>query len=324
LSNDLVTYIFEDDEGILWIGTAGGLNRFDRKTETFSHYREKDGLPNDLVYGVLPDEQGNLWLSTNKGVSRFNPQTETFTNFDVSDGLQSNEFSALAIYQSERGQMFLGGVNGLNAFYPGEVKDNQVVPPIVLTSLTQGGAPLDVDTAVNNISEITLNWPGNFFEFEFAALSYANPEKNEYAYMLEGFDEDWNEIGARRYGKYTNLPGGTYTLRLIGSNNDGLWNEEGASVTVTIVPPFWSTWWFRGLGLLAILAVVIGGSRLRVRGVEARSRELESQVVSRTKELAALNSVAAVVSRSLDLQQVLSLSITGGRRAIDHSGPQGL
>jgi len=135
------------------------------------------------------------------------------------------------------------------------------------------------------------------------------PEENEYAYKLEGFDEDWVRIGNRRYGRYTNLPGGTYTLRMIGSNNDGVWNEEGASVEITIVPPFWATWWFRGLGLLAILAVVIGGYRLRVRNVEARSRELESQVVSRTIELAALNTVAAVISRSLDLQEVLASAL---------------
>jgi hypothetical protein len=254
-------------------------------------------------------------------LSRFNPQTETFKNFDVSDGLQGNEFNSFALHQSDSGQMFFGGINGLNVFYPGEVKDNQTVPTLVLTALTQGGAPLDMDTAVNDITEITLNWPGNFFEFEFAALSYANPEENEYAYMLDGFDEDWNEIGTRRYGKYTNLPGGTYTLRLIGSNNDGIWNEEGASVKVTIVPPFWATWWFRGLGLLAVLGVAIGGYRLRVRNVEARSRELESQVVSRTKELAALNAVAAVVSRSLDLQKLLTnaLDKTLETRALMHS-----
>jgi signal transduction histidine kinase len=181
--------------------------------------------------------------------------------------------------------MFFGGIDGLNAFYPGEVKENLTVPPLVLTALTQGGAALDVDTAVNNISEITLNWPSNFFEFEFAALSYANPEENEYAYKLEGLDEDWVRVGNRNYGRYTNLPSGTYTLRLIGSNNDGIWNEEGASLKVTIVPPFWATWWFRGVVFLAVLGTIFGGYRLRVRSLEARSRELESRFEQRTAEL---------------------------------------
>ena len=291
---------------MLWIGTAGGLNKLDQQREHFTHFREKDGLPNDTVLGILEDEQGNLWLSTNNGLSKFNPQAETFVNYDESDGLQSQEFSGLSYHQNSSGLMFFGGINGLNAFSPVEFQDNETIPPVVLTSLTQGGDALDTAVSSENVSEITLNWPSNFFEFEFAALSYANPEENEYAYKLEGFDEDWVRVGNRSFGRYTNLPGGTYTLRLIGSNNDGIWNEEGASVEVTIVPPFWATWWFRGLGLLAILAVVIGGYRLRVRNVEARSRELESQVVSRTKELAALNAVAAVVSRSLDLQEVLA------------------
>ena len=306
LSNNLVTSFFEDAAGDLWLGTAGGLNKLDQQRENFTHYREKDGLPNDTVLGILEDEQGILWLSTNNGVSKFDPQAETFINYDESDGLQSQEFSGYAYHQNNDGLMFFGGINGLNAFSPAEFQDNVTIPPVVVTALTQGGDALETAVSIENVDEITLNWPANFFEFEFAALSFANPEENQYAYKLEGFDEDWNRVGSRPYGRYTNLPGGSYTLRLIGSNNDGIWNEEGATVKVTVVPPFWSTWWFRSLGLLAILAVVVGGFRLRVRNIEARSRELESEVVNRTKELAALNDVAAVVSRSLDLQRVLT------------------
>ena len=306
LSNNLVTSFLEDEAGDLWIGTSGGLNKLDQQRENFTQYREKDGLPNDTVLGILEDGQGNLWLSTNNGVSKFNPQAETFINYDESDGLQSQEFSGWSYFQNSDGLMFLGGINGLNAFSPAEFQDNATIPPVVLTALTQNGELLDAAVSIENVNEITLNWPANFFEFEFASLSYANPDENEYAYMLEGFDEDWNRVGNRQYGRYTNLPGGTYTLRMIGSNNDGVWNEEGASLALTVVPPFWSTWWFRALGLLAMLAVVIGGFRLRVRSVEARSRQLELQVDSRTRELAALNDVAAVVSRSLDLQQILA------------------
>ncbi len=163
--------------------------------------------------------------------------------------------------------------------------------------------------ALESVTQVTLRWPDDSFEFEFAALSYANSEKNQYAYKLEGVDDDWITIGTRRYGRYTNLSGGTYTLRLKGSNNDGVWNETGASVTITVVPPFWQTWWFRGIVLLVLAGGAFGGYRLRVRSLEARGRELESQVDDRTKELAALNAVAAVVSHSLNLQDILSRAL---------------
>jgi signal transduction histidine kinase/ligand-binding sensor domain-containing protein len=286
LSHNVVGAIYEDQDGTLWIGTyGGGLNKYDRMTDTITHYREKDGLPSDFVYGILEDQRANLWLSTNNGLSRFDPQTETFKNFDVSDGLQSNEFNSFSFYKNDNGQMFFGGINGFNAFHPDEIKDNPSIPPVVLTGLTQGGETLDVGGAVGSISEITLKWPGNFFEFEFAALSYAHPEKNQYAYKLEGFEEDWNRPGTRRYGRYTNLPGGTYTLRMIGTNNDGVWNETGTAVRVTVIPPFWVTWWFRGIILLILLGVVYGNYRLRVRNHEARERELESLVEQATTEL---------------------------------------
>ncbi len=286
LSDDTVLSIHKDSSGVLWIGTAGGgLNRFDPEKEAFTHYREKDGLPNDVVYGVLEDSRGYLWLSTNKGLSRFDPRTETFTNYDVNDGLQGNEFNGGAFHKSWDGEMFFGGLNGLTAFYPESIQDNTFVPPVVLTSLTQGGEDVQVDQALESVKEVVFHWPNNFFEFEFAALSYAQPEKNQYAYRLEGLKEDWNYIGTRRFGRYTSLPSGTYTLRIKGSNNDGVWNEQGTAITIKIVPPFWGTWWFRVLIALALVGGVVGGYRLRVKGIEARSRELEAQVEQRTAEL---------------------------------------
>lgn len=286
LGDDLVLSVHQDQLGVLWIGTNGsGLDKLDPKTGTFAHYREKDGLPNNVVYGILEDNRGNLWLSTNKGISKFDPRTEVFKNYDVKDGLQSNEFNGGSYHQSKNGEMFFGGVNGLTAFYPENIKDNPYIPPIVLTSLTRGGENVEPGMATESVKEVSFRWPNNFFEFEFAALSYSRPEKNQYAYMLERFDKDWNYIGTRRFGKYTNLPGGTYTLRLKGSNSDGTWNEEGISVIVTIVPRFWETWWFRGCMALVLVGGVVGGYRLRVRNIEARSRELEKQVEERTRAL---------------------------------------
>jgi signal transduction histidine kinase len=225
-----------------------------------------------------------LWLSTNKGLSRFDPQSETFRNYGVSDGLQGYEFSR-ACYKGRWGEMFFGGMNGFNAFYPAEVQDNLYVPPVVLTSLTQGGEAVDLERALEEVTHVTFRWPKNFFEFEFAALSYVQPEKNRYAYKLEGFDEAWNYIGTRRFGRYTNLEGGTYTLRLNASNNDGVWNETGAVIRVTIVPPLWKAWWFRAGIVLLLGAVLVAGYRVRVRSIAARTHELESQVEARTSEI---------------------------------------
>jgi two-component system sensor histidine kinase ChiS len=300
LSHDSVTSIHEDREGMLWLGTGGGgLNKLDPESETFVHYTVKDGLPGDVIHGILeegaapgggPDAGGGyLWISTNNGLSRFDPRTETFRNFDASDGLQGNEFLARAYHKSSSGEMFFGGVNGFNAFYPDRVRDNPHVPPVVLTSVRQNGKDVGLRTAVEHAQEVRFHWPDNSFEFEFAALNYIQPGKNQYAYMLEGFDGSWNYVGSRPYGKYTNLPGGTYTLRMKGSNNDEVWNEEGSSLTITIVPPFWATWWFRGIAILALLGVAISGYWLRVRSIEARSRKLERQVVERTTELSMAN-----------------------------------
>jgi signal transduction histidine kinase len=181
--------------------------------------------------------------------------------------------------------MFFGGINGLTAFYPDHVRDNPHVPPVVLTLLTQGGDEIDPGRATENIAEVTFYWPNNFFEFEFAALCYSHPKKNQYAYILEGFDQDWNYIGTRRFGRYTNLSGGTYTLRLKGSNNDGVWNEEGVSITITVVPPFWEAWWFRSIVALVLVGGAIGSYQLRVRSIQARNRELEDLVEERTHTL---------------------------------------
>jgi signal transduction histidine kinase/CheY-like chemotaxis protein len=283
LADETILALHEDRQGALWIGTHSGLDRLDRSSGAITHYTTDDGLPNGVIYGILEDDQGNLWLSTNGGLSRFDPRTETFKNFTVRDGLQSNEFNQGAYFRSSSGEMFFGGISGFNAFYPEQIEDNTYVPPVVLTSLTQGGEAMA--QAVESLTEVTLNWPNNFFEFEFAALSFAQPEENQYAYWLEGFEEDWNYIGTRRFGRYTNIPGGTYTLHIKGSNNDGVWNEEGTSLTITVVPPIWQRWWFQAILATFGAGVVLTTFNLRLRSIERQRRQLEAQVNQRTKEL---------------------------------------
>lgn len=286
LPNNKVLALYHDNQGMLWVGTGGGgLSRFDPITQTFATYTERQGLPNNFIYCIVPDEQGILWISTNFGVSRFDPRTEKFTNYTISDGLQSNEFNQGACARAKDGAIYFGGLGGINRFYPARVGSNHYAPPVALTSLTQDGKPLQTGSTAELAEEFTLKWPQNSFEFEFAALSFAESQKNQFAYKLENFDSDWNTLGNQQSGRYTNLPGGTYTLRLKASNNDGVWNETGKSIKVTVIPPFWQTWWFYTLAGVFVAGSVTGLYQLRVRSVETQKLELERQVHERTREI---------------------------------------
>jgi signal transduction histidine kinase/ligand-binding sensor domain-containing protein/DNA-binding response OmpR family regulator len=271
LSNNLIKSIHADPihpERNLWIGTSGGLNKFDYRAGTFEHFTEKDGLPNEVVYGILPDETGNLWLSTNKGLSRFNPQSETFRNYDVFDGLQSNEFNTGAYFRSESGELFFGGIQGLNYFYPDEIKDNPHEPPVVLTSLKIGDEmiyfksnPDLLEASVSESDKLTFSYRDDVITFGFVALDYSAPEKNEYAYKLDGFNNDWISSGNLTSATYTNLPHGEYTFRVKGSNNDGVWNEDGLALAVIVTSPWWQTWWAYGIYGILMLSLLYGARR---------------------------------------------------------------
>ena len=284
LGNNQVISLLVGSDGAIWVGTdGGGLDRLDRETGKFSHFSEADGLPNNVIYGILEDEQGNLWLSTNKGLSRFNPQTGDSHNFGVQDGLQGNEFNTGAYTWARDGELFFGGYNGISAFYPEQIRENHYVPPVTFVSLTQNGQPLNLDGTLEDVQAITLNWPDNFFEFEFTALDYTNPEKYQYAYWLENFDQGWNNIGVQHFGRYTNLPGGNYLLHIQASNTDGY--SEAKSLSIQVVPPIWQTWWFRGLLSVLIAAILAGGYSLRLKSIRTQNRMLERLVHERTIDL---------------------------------------
>ncbi|HMB24818.1 MAG: two-component regulator propeller domain-containing protein [Chloroflexota bacterium] len=312
LNNDSIQSIYQDSQGRLWIGTAGGgLNLYHPELDSFSYYLEKDGLPNGVVYGILEDEKGYLWLSTNFGLSRFDPQTETFRNFDANDGLQGNEFNSSAYARGRDGELYFGGINGLTVFRPARIDDNPYLPQVALTSLTQGDNPITTDSSVETTRQVVLKWPQNSFEFEFAALNYNQPDKNQYAYMLDGFDRSWHSIGTKRDGRYTNLPGGQYTLLLKTSNSDGVWNETPLGIHITVVPPFWQTLWFRVFLVMVAAAVVAGGFRLRTKTIQDRNRQLERLVRERTsaletrnQEIQALYEADERILRNVSLNQV--------------------
>jgi DNA-binding NtrC family response regulator/ligand-binding sensor domain-containing protein len=304
LSHNRVTFIYEDSASwnTLWIGTyGGGLNKFDRDREQFTHYTEKDGLANNAICGILEDDNGYLWISTANGLSRFDPRAKTstgaFRNYDAADGLQNHFFRIGACLKSRSGEMFFGGFNGLEAFYPDRVKDNPYVPPVVITAFKKFDKVVKLERAIDDLKALTLSYEDNFFSFEFAALNYNNPQKNQYAYKLEGFDRDWIYCGTRRYAAYTNLDPGKYVFRVKGSNNDGVWNEEGAAIAIMITPPFWQTWWFRVLAILSILVSAFTWHQRRMRRVEEKRKALELQVKEKSEAALALQNALSEVER---------------------------
>lgn len=265
LSYNDVTNIYEDHAGWLWIGTfGGGLNRFDRASGIFTCFGTEHGLPNNIIYGIMEDDDDNLWISTNQGVSKFDPKTGVFKNYDQRDGLQGNEFNDGAHFKSDSGEMFFGGINGFNAFYPQAVTDNPYVPPVVITSFKVFNRDVLLPAPIAEMRELRLSYKDSF-AFEFAALSFSNPRKNRYAYKLSGVHKEWIYLGNKHEITFASLDPGQYTLRIKAANNDGVWNEEGISLGITITPPYWRTWWFMSLSVLLVAGLGIRWHRRRLK-----------------------------------------------------------
>jgi PAS domain S-box-containing protein len=274
LSNNEVWTILQNPDGMVWIGTISGLNRYDPQTGQFKTYTAKNGLPNASIMGILRDEQGFLWLTTNHGVVRFDPHAETFAVYEKSDGLQGNEFNSNAYFQAKSGDFYVGGVSGFSVFNPLVLRQNELPPPVVITDFSVFNSP----QPFNPTETIRLNYDQNFISFEFAALDFHDPRRNQYAYKLEGFDKDWVQAGTRNYASYTNLPGGDYTFRVRAANSDGVWNESGATLKLAVTPPFWQTWPFQ-LGLfLGVVSLLTVGFQWRVRAVREQNAQLQKMV----------------------------------------------
>ncbi len=279
VSSNAIAAMYQNGPEYLWIGTlGGGLNRFHKPSETFVAYAEEHGVPPN-VNGILEDGAGRLWLAANQGLVVFNPDAERVEKrFRQSDGLQGDVFFRGSAMKTADGRMWFGGVNGLNAFYPDRIKENPHAPPVVLTAFRQGGDPLFSGKAPENVTDVVLDWRQNFFEFEYAALSFTRPENNQYAYMLAGLDKDWYFAGHRRFGRYSGIPPGRYTLRIKGSNNDGVWNDDGVAVRITVPPPFWKTWWFFLLCMAGFLGVASVMTLSKIRQLRAEKAAVEERV----------------------------------------------
>jgi len=311
IPSDVVVSILEDHNENIWVGTiGGGLSMLDRKTGRFTSYSEKDGLINNVVYKIIEDNQGVLWISTNNGVSRFNLKTKIFKNYTVYNGLQNNAFVQGAGLKTAKGEIYFGGLDGFNYFEPKSFKDNKNIPIVIITDLKIGnktvvpsptGSPLKEHISL--AKEITLDYKQSF-TINFAALNYTNPQQNQYAYRLEGFEKNWNTTDSEKGASYTNIDPGEYTFVVKASNNDGVWNEKGASIKIVVKPPFWLTWWFKTLLVVLAILVVYIFIRTKLSAMQKQKILLEQQVQERTAEV--------VKQADIVKQQANNLSVING------------
>ena len=297
INGDFIYSIHEDMDGILWIGMYGaGLNRFDPKTDTFRSYDKTSGLQNNLIYGILEDSKKRLWMSSNRGLIRFTPGSaegeNTFRQFDIKDGLQSTEFNFGAYFKNDRGEMIFGGVNGFNIFYPDSISDHQYKAPIVLTDLEIEHREVNIGKnnvlpkSISELQQIELEAGINAITFEFSALDYSNPHKNEYAYKLIGIDPDWIYVpSSKRFAQYTNLPGGSYVLKVKGSNSDGVWNEDGVSLQVIVHFKFWETLWFKIISGFVVIGLGFLLYIVRTNNIRIRNAQLQEMNFALGKEI---------------------------------------
>ncbi len=283
--------IHEDRDEMLWLASGLGIYRYNPKDGTFRRYTENDGLPSNDVMGILEDDAHRLWISTMKGLSRFDPNTGAFRNYDTSDGLLGNDFVRGCYQHGQNGEMLFCGAKGVTAFFPDQIRDNAYIPTVVITSLRVFNRPVAIGprsvlaSAIPYVNSLTLSYRENVFSLEFAALSYANSQRNHYRYKLENFDTTWNEVDSKqRLATYTNLDPGKYLFRVQGSNSDGVWNEQGALLAIVITPPWWNTAWFRILCALICLALLWGAYQWRLRHLRHQfDITLDARVSERTR-----------------------------------------
>ncbi len=289
-----IWYMYEDPDGLIWVGTKmSGLYRFDPKTGVFRSFTTHDGLPSNFVVSITGDGKGNLWIGTKNGLSRFNTQNNTFRNFDRREGLPINEFLIGSVFKG-REKLLFGTDKGFIMFHPDSIRENTAVPPVYLTHLKvlEKSRPLPD-------SLLELPYQENFLSFEFVALHFQSPEKNQYAYQLVGLDKEWIYSGTRRYANYPGLAPGRYVFRVKASNNDGTWNEKGTSLVIIIHPPWWKTEWFYLTCAVILLAVLYSIYYIRVSRLKELlqvrnkiARDLHDDVGSTLSSITIMSEVA--------------------------------
>ncbi len=304
-SQDVGT-VFTDSKGRVWLGKIG-LYLFDPVGRKFGLYTNKGGLDKELIKSIAEDKDGNLWISSAIGLTKFNPDTYFFRKFKLNDGIQGKEFEYNASLMTRDGEMFFGGIHGFNTFYPAKIKTNDFITPVYITdfnifnkSIVPGQADSILKGDIGLTRQIRLKHNQSYISFRFAALNYLQPENNQYAWKLDNFDKDWVYAGNVKKAEYTNLNPGTYVFHVKASNNDGVWNNTGATLTIIIDPPFWATWWFRLFFIVSVAGLLYALYHFRVRMIEKQQIELEQQVKIRTAEVS--QKVEQLHSQSVFLQ----------------------
>jgi len=288
IAGDHIRAIEYMDDGTFLVATDQGLDRFNKEAGTFTPF--KSSLPSSSFSSLAKDRQGFLWVGTGKGLYRVDPRSGEVRSYSKADGILGNEFNRGAAITTRAGAVYLGGVNnGFNVIYPDRIQENKTIPAVVLTDFRIGNKSITVGPdsplkqQISEVKQIRLSYLQSSFAFEFAALDFSAPERNQYAYQLEGFDSDWNLVGAQRTAVYTNLDPGDYVFRVKGSNNDGYWNPEGAAVAIHVAPPFWATLWFRlltGLTVTGAVLFITLSARRRRQGLEEMNRKLNEEIAA--------------------------------------------
>ena len=275
-----VTHINQSKDGMYWLTTYGeGFSRFDISSGEFIHYGINDGLPNSYIYCIYEDQSGYMWMSSNYGIIRFDPKTETFRQFGIADGIQNFEYNSESHAQAKDGTLFFGGLSGANYFNPNSLEDNPNEPTILIESFSKSDSIFAIHKSNNSNEIYNIYYYEKDLSFNFASIDYRNPERNQHAYMMEGYDDYWNYSNSRRYASYTNLPAGDYIFKVKGSNNDQVWNNEGASLNIKIHPAPWETTWaymlyFATTGV-GIFGYIRRQRRLHAHAMEEQRREEE-------------------------------------------------
>jgi signal transduction histidine kinase/ligand-binding sensor domain-containing protein/DNA-binding NarL/FixJ family response regulator/HPt (histidine-containing phosphotransfer) domain-containing protein len=300
LSHDEVHALYEDKQGTLWVGTANGLNRMERSSGSggvprFRRYLRQDGMADDAIFGILGDDANGLWVSTNSGISRLDTRTGLFSNYDGDDGIVEGAYFDGSALHGRDGTLYFGGFNGITAFAPKAVSGNSVAPPVAITDFQifnksveagRGDFPDVLREPIERTAALTLSEAASVFSLEFSALHYAAPQHNRYAYQLQGFDHDWVLTDAgKRFATYTNLDPGHYIFRVKAASKDGVWSEAAATLAITILPPFWKTWWCQTLLGALLLGGAYAAYQGRMRGMRRQRGRLEQQVNLRTAEV---------------------------------------
>lgn len=291
---------FIDSNGTFWVTTdEGGLSKFFPKKNKFKNYGIEDGFTTNSLRTILEDDDKNLWISSNDGIFKFDLKAERVEAlYNEEDGLSGTQFSLFITsgLKDSTGRIWFGTSNSMNSFYPNQIIKNNYNPPIVLTGLFQNGKALGLNKSLERTNKITLSWKDNFFEFEYAALNYTLSIKNKYKYKLEGLDNNWYDAGKKRFGRYSGIPGGNYVLKVMGTNNDGVWSDKVLELEVEVLSPFWKKPPFYFIILILFFAGMKYFMSRRLEKIELQKNRLEEEVKKRTKELKKAKELAEAAS----------------------------